>query len=88
MLARSDRALCRWHTPASYDLVRQAQRAVAKETGALLWDWLAFQGGRCGASRWEEDGLVYPDRVHMKREGYWRSADRLFAALMRGFKAR
>jgi lysophospholipase L1-like esterase len=88
MLARSDRALCRWHTPASYDLVRRAQRAVARETGALFWDWLAVQGGRCGAFKWEKEGLVYPDRVHMKRDGYWRSADRLFAALMRGYRGR
>jgi lysophospholipase L1-like esterase len=88
MLARADRALCRWHTPASYDLVRRAQRAVARQTGALFWDWLAVQGGRCGAFRWEKAGLVFPDRVHMKQEGYWRSADRLFGELMRGYRGR
>jgi hypothetical protein len=26
--------------------------------------------------------------VHMKKEGYWRSADKLFAMLMRGFPVR
>jgi hypothetical protein len=88
MLARSDRALCRWHTPGSYDFVRKAQRDVAQRTGALFWDWLELQGGRCGAFKWEQAGLVYPDRVHMKREGYWHSADQLFAVLMRGFRGR
>jgi hypothetical protein len=84
MLARSDRALCRWHTPASYDVVRKAQRSAAERTGALFWDWFELQGGFCGAFKWEQSGLVYPDRVHMKKEGYWRSADQPFAALMRG----
>jgi lysophospholipase L1-like esterase len=88
MLARSDRALCRWHTPASYDLVRRAQQAAARQTGALFWDWLEFQGGRCSAFRWEKAGLVFPDRVHMKKEGYRRSADRLFAVLMQGYRGR
>jgi lysophospholipase L1-like esterase len=88
MLARSDRALCRWHTPASYALVRKAQRNVAARTGVYFWDWFQLQGGACGAHRWEQAGLVLGDRVHLKREGYWHSADRLYAALMRGFKGR
>jgi lysophospholipase L1-like esterase len=88
MLARSDRALCRWHTPASYELVRRAQKNVAERTGVYFWDWFQLQGGACGAHRWEREGLVLGDRVHLKREGYWHSADRLYAALMRGFKAR
>lgn len=88
MLSHSDRSLCRWHTPGSYDLVRNAQRAVALRTGAYFWDWLEFQGGMCAAYRWEQEGLVHKDRVHMKKEGYWRSADQLFAVLMRGFRGR
>jgi lysophospholipase L1-like esterase len=88
MLARSDRALCRWHTPGSYDLVRNAQRAVAQRTGVYFWDWLEVQGGMCGAYRWEQEGLVHKDRVHMKRDGYRRSADQLYAMLMRGFPGR
>jgi lysophospholipase L1-like esterase len=88
MLATSDRALCRWHTPASYELVRKAQRNVAERTGVYFWDWFQLQGGTCGAHRWEQAGLVLGDRVHLKREGYWHSADHLYAALMRGFKGR
>ena len=88
MLVRSDRALCRWHTPGSYDIVRKAQREVAQRTGALFWDWFAYQGGRCGAFKWEQAGLVYPDRVHMRKEGYWRSADQLFATLMHEYRGR
>jgi lysophospholipase L1-like esterase len=88
LLARSDRSLCRWHTPGSYDLVRDAQRAVAGRTGVYFWDWLELQGGKCGAYRWEREGLVHKDRVHMKKDGYWRSADALYAVLMRGFPGR
>ncbi len=88
MLARSDRALCRWHTPASYELVRKAQRNVAERTGVYFWDWFQLQDGTCGAHRWEQAGLVLADRVHLKREGYWHSADQLYAALLRGFKGR
>lgn len=86
LLAHSDRRLCRWHTPASYHRVRAAQREVADKTGIYLWDWLEFQGGFCSAYRWEKLGLVHKDRVHMKRDGYWRSADRLHAILLRGFR--
>jgi lysophospholipase L1-like esterase len=85
---RSDRSLCRWHTPGSYDLVRNAQRAVAGRTGVYFWDWLEVQGGYCSAYRWEQAGLVHKDRVHMKKEGYWRSADALYAILLRGFPGR
>ena len=86
MLARKLPRLCRWHTPGSYDLVRSTQLAVARETGVYLWDWFRFQGGKCGAFRWERKGLVLKDRVHMKRAGYWHSADQLYSLLMRSFE--
>ena len=88
LLSRSDRSLCRWHTPGSYDLVRAAQRAVALRTGVYFWDWLEVQGGMCSAYRWEQEGLVHKDRVHMKKDGYWRSADQLYAMLLRGYPRR
>jgi lysophospholipase L1-like esterase len=88
LLSRSDRSLCRWHTPGSYDLVRAAQRAVALRTGMYFWDWLEAQGGMCSAYRWEQEGLVHKDRVHMKKDGYWRSADQLYAMLLRGYPRR
>ncbi len=88
LLSRSDRSLCRWHTPGSYDLVRDAQRAVARRADVYFWDWLELQGGKCGAFRWEREGIVHKDRVHMKKDGYWRSANALYAVLMRGFPGR
>jgi hypothetical protein len=39
----------------------------------------------CDAYAWEEAGLVPKNRVHWKRQGRWRSADRPYATLMRGF---
>jgi len=42
----------------------------------------------CGAYGWEEAGVVHKHRVHMQRQGHWRSAARLDATLMRGFPSR
>ena len=88
LLARRDRSLCRWHTPAGIGLVRQQQRQVAARTGALFWDWSAVQGGDCGADRWAHEELGHRDRVHMMESGYARSADRLLATLMKDYRRR
>lgn len=88
MLVREDKDLCRWHTPASYWIVRAAQQQVAQARGAYWWDWAADQGGFCAASAWYAQGLAQKDRVHLKREGAWRSADRLYVQLVRGVGAR
>lgn len=87
-LASSDRALCRWHTPAGVDQVRRAQQQVARQLNIYFWDWSAVQGGACGADRWARQELGHRDRVHMRQDGYWRSADALFTALMRGYAGR
>ena len=50
LLSRSDRSLCRWHTPGSYDLVRAAHSAVAPRAGVYFWDWLELQGGSAAPS--------------------------------------
>jgi lysophospholipase L1-like esterase len=87
-LAGSDRALCRWHTPAAIDYVRRAQQEVARQLNVVFWDWAAVQGGTCGADRWARQELAHRDRVHMRQDGYWQSADQLFTALMRGYRGR
>jgi lysophospholipase L1-like esterase len=87
-LASHDRSLCRWHTPAAIDYVRRAQQQVARQLNLYFWDWSAVQGGPCGADRWARQDLGHKDRVHMKQDGYWQSADQLYAALMRGYRRR
>jgi lysophospholipase L1-like esterase len=87
-LSGGDRSLCRWHTPAAIDYVRRAQRDVARQLNVYFWDWSAVQGGVCGADRWVHRDLGHRDHVHMKQDGYWQSADQLFAALLRGYRGR
>ena len=50
MMHSNDKELCRWHTPASYMIVRAAQQEVAERHGAYWWDWASMQGGFCSAS--------------------------------------
>jgi lysophospholipase L1-like esterase len=84
LLARSDKTLCRWHTPPGYAVVRAAQREAAERMNVLWWDWMGFQGGPCAASAWEAKGLVHKDRVHLKNAGSALSADAFYAQLVRG----
>lgn len=88
MLARRDRALCRFHTPAGIDIVRQAQQQAAARHGALFWDWSSVQGGACGATKWVPLELGRQDRVHMFESGYYLSAEKLHEELMRGYRGR
>lgn len=88
LLARQDKDLCRWHTPASYTVIRAAQRQAGARLGAYWWDWAGEQGGFCAASTWHDQGLVQKDRIHLKREGARRSADKLYALLLRGYPFR
>ncbi len=87
-LAGSDRGLCRWHTPAAIDYVRRSQQQVARQLNIYFWDWAAIQGGVCGADRWARQELAHRDRVHLRQDGYWQSADALFDSLMRGYRGR
>lgn len=81
-----DRALCRWHTPASLPLVREIQRKIAARHGVLFFDWFALLQGECGADRWVRQGLMHKDHVHFKPAGYWRAADALYRRLMAGYR--
>ena len=87
LLAAEDRSLCRWHTPASFPIVREIQREAAARHGALFFDWFELFDGECGADRWFRSGLAHKDRVHFKQDGYWRAADRLYTRLLAGYRA-
>ena len=85
LMRKEDTRLCRWHTPAHIAYVRDLQRRITAKLGILFWDWASVEGGTCGASRWAEKGLVYPDRVHLKKDGAAMSADQLYSVLMQGY---
>ncbi len=88
MLNGRDRNLCRWHAPAALGYVRDAQRQVARQKGVFFWDWSQVQGGECGADKFARQGLGHGDHVHMRQDGYWASAERLFEELVRGYRRR
>ena len=80
-------AQCRWAPPPNLAVVRTLQAEAAARQGAHFWDWSAVMGGACGTHRWTaaDPPLAYDDHVHLRTEGYHRSADALFDALMDGY---
>lgn len=77
-------ALCRWHPPPNLEVVRAVQREVTLARGHFFWDWSAVMGGACGTHEWAvaQPPLAFADHVHLKPDGYRRSADALFQLLM------
>ena len=73
LLASNDRKLCRWHTPAAVDYVRQAQQQVARQLNMYFWNWAAVQGGTCGADRWARQ-----EQRHVQRDDPMRLATLVF----------
>ena len=75
---------CRWHPPPNLEVVRQVQRDITRARGHAFWDWSTVMNGACGVHEWAaaDPPLAFPDHVHLKPEGYVRSADALFDALM------
>jgi lysophospholipase L1-like esterase len=72
-----------WVVKGRTRAVAEVQRQVAIEAGCLFWDWQAAMGGE-GASvlgRLLEPPLYSSDYIHLSREGYERSAERLLEAL-------
>jgi len=82
-------ALCRWHPPPNLEVVREVQRRIASQRGHYFWDWSAVMGGACGTHDWAaaQPPLAFPDHVHLKPDGYRRSADALFRVLMAEYDA-
>lgn len=66
---------CPTTLPASIRSVISAQQAAARIPGVQVWDWMQAMGGECAVSTWYSNGLIASDGIHMKPQGYWRSAD-------------
>jgi lysophospholipase L1-like esterase len=82
LLANQDERLCRWHPPPKLDAVRKTQRYVATQQGYFFWDWSTVMGGACGIHAWTKRNLAHQDHVHLKKQGYYQSAEALFRAIM------
>lgn len=77
---------CPLRTPATLDMVRQAQRQAALEEGHTFWDWAAAMGGPCSMHTWFSCDLAFVDHVHLTAEGYEAVAEVLFRTIMEGYQ--
>ncbi len=73
-----------WAPPPRLAELRAVQREVAQEEGWYFWDWSAAMGGPCSMHRWNQldPPLSADDHVHLKQDGYRKTADALFNELM------
>ena len=76
-----------WQSPPNLGRVRQTQRDVAASQGLVFWDWSAPMGGACSMQGWaaQTPPLASPDHLHLLHAGYRRTAEALFAGLMRDY---
>lgn len=89
LVSSRSKQLARWHPPPKLDAVRKTLGRIAGNTGAKFWDWSKVMGGPCGIHDWatSDPRLALSDHVHISAEGGRRTADALFAELMKGFEA-
>jgi len=66
-----------WAQPPKLDAVRDAERDVAAQVGALFWDWSSVLPTACALEQGHlgDPAIFGPDRVHMTGKGYRDSAD-------------
>jgi lysophospholipase L1-like esterase len=77
----------RWRKPPHLSAVRKAHRRAAEANGWAFWDWSAAMGGDCAMHRWTQldPPLGQPDHVHLRAEGYTRTADALARLLLASY---
>ena len=73
-----------WAPPPKLAALRAVQREIANEQGWYFWDWSAAMGGPCSEHRWTllDPPLAADDHVHLRQDGYRKTAEQLFAELM------
>jgi lysophospholipase L1-like esterase len=76
-----------WAPPPKLAALRAVQREAANEQGWYFWDWSAAMGGPCSMHRWAsmDPPLAADDHVHLRQDGYRKTAEQLFAELMAQF---
>jgi lysophospholipase L1-like esterase len=75
-----------WRKPPWLAATLEAQRHAAAANGWAFFDWSAAMGGACSMDAWTrlDPPLAQPDHVHLRAEGYRRTADRLLASVLDG----
>lgn len=75
-----------WTVPPKLAALRDAQREIARATGAFYFDASKVMGGPCGIDRWARatPPLAWPDRVHLRPEGARLAGEAIRQALMSG----
>lgn len=74
---------CSAMQPVNLMDIRRVQQEVAKQMHTLYWDWSKVMGGPCSMRDWVEKGLAAKDFIHLTANGYNRSADALYNALLK-----
>lgn len=72
---------CAAAQPHSLRQAIQIQKTVARQSGALYWDWQAFMGGDCSIRNWQAREMARGDLVHLTADGYRQSAEGLYRFL-------
>jgi lysophospholipase L1-like esterase len=82
-------ARCAWYRPGALADVRRIQKQLALGQGAAFWSWEDVMRPEGGMAAWvsARPPLARTDHVHLMPEGYRRSADALFAWMMRGYSS-
>ncbi|NBB82629.1 MAG: hypothetical protein GVY28_04420, partial [Alphaproteobacteria bacterium] len=82
--ADPETAACQWYPPSGLEAVKRAQTRVASQEGWYFWDWSQVMGGACGIHQWAntDPPLAWGDHVHLREQGYARSAQALFGQVM------
>ncbi len=77
-----------WQQPENLAKIRELQRNVAREMGLAWWDWSKAMGGTCSMVDWaaQTPPLASADHLHLLHAGYRRTAEALFADMMRGYE--
>ena len=81
---RPSAAKCFWFPAPLLSPIREIQRKVSKETGAVFWNWSALMKGTCGAHRWANVNppLAWSDHIHQTSRGYKVTARALYNAII------
>ncbi len=79
---RAQRVRRTWISVPKLDMVAEAQRAVAQETGCAFWDLRERMGGDGAMKRWVYAGYAQGDFVHLTGQGYRLVGETLYRDLM------
>ena len=66
--------------------VRSAIIACALEKNCVYWDFFEVMGGLYASKKWQKNGLMYKDVIHLSKEGYKLQGELFFEAFRKAIK--